>query len=518
MSSFPVDASLSRYAASLPITIPRVHGMGRISSGAPGPFSAEVTLVRLVTKEAAVGAAGGGLKAADAEREAVQCAYSAGDGGLEQRTLTSAFGKGKVTLESVRKAAAAAVAKAKALKLGALEFELPVVEGADAGAVADALVQAAALANYSFNRYFTGSKAPHILPSFHVAHSLGADVDEAVRVAAVLTDAVIVARDLGNERSDEMHPARVEAVARAVAAETGMEFFSIVGEELLEKQMHMHYSVGQAAKHAPRYLELRHNGDPAQKEDVIAIVGKGITFDSGGLNIKPTGSMEDMHIDKQGASNVLGIALAVGRLRIARNIVFVLAVAENAVDSDSYKPHNIMRSMKGLTVTNGNTDAEGRLVLGDSLYCLQTRHRPHTIIDMATLTGACVVALGEYAAGAFSNSKALREAVIAAGAARGEVLWPMPILPEHRAELASCAFADLKSTGNGRYGGACTAAAFLENFIGLADEAADDYKPAWLHCDIAGPAMVKGSGTGFGVLSVLHYLLRAPAGALRADE
>ena len=166
--------------------------------------------------------------------------------------------------------------------------------------------------------------------------------------------------------------------------------------------------------------------------------------------------MEDMHIDKMGGCNALGIALAVGRAKLARNVVFAFAVAENAVDANATKPHGIMRSRKGLTVTNGNTDAEGRLVLGDSLYTVQERHRPHTIVDMATLTGACVVALGEYAAGLFGNSAALRDALAAAAAARGELLWPMPILPEHTAELTACQFADIKSTGAGRYGGACT--------------------------------------------------------------
>jgi len=230
--------------------------------------------------------------------------------------------------------------------------------------------------------------------------------------------------------------------------------------------------------------------------------------------------MEDMHIDKQGACNVLGIALAVGRAKLPRNVVFVLAVAENAVDANACKPHNIMRSRKGLTVTNGNTDAEGRLVLGDSLYAVQERRRPHTIIDMATLTGACVVALGEYAAGAIGTSRSLSDAVAAAGAARGELLWPMPVLPEHTAELTACQFADLKSTGAGRYGGACTAAAFLKQFIGLNKEADKDgaYKPAWLHLDIAGPGMIKGHATGFGTLSVIEYLTNAPRGAAHAQD
>jgi leucyl aminopeptidase len=217
-------------------------------------------------------------------------------------------------------------------------------------------------------------------------------------------------------------------------------------------------------------------------------------------------------------------------------VLFVAAAAENAIDALAYKPHAILRSHKGLTVEIGNTDAEGRLVLADALSFAQSRHRPHTVVDMATLTGACIVGLGEYTAGLFTNNKALREGLVAAGEGRGERLWPMPILPEHRDELTGgTPFADLKSTGEGRYGGACTAAAFLENFLGpdpaknaregaaAADEKAP-FKPAWAHIDLAGPAMysrdrgfMKKGGTGFGVHAVVSYLLAAPAGALPAD-
>ena len=163
---------------------------------------------------------------------------------------------------------------------------------------------------------------------------------------------------------------------------------------------------------------------------------------------------------------VLGAFRALTRLGLARNVVAVLAIAENAIGEHAYKPHAILRSHAGLTVEVKNTDAEGRLVLADALSYAQARHAPHTIIDLATLTGACVVALGEYAAGLFGNSSALRGALVAAGEARGERLWPMPIFEEHREEIRAAATADLQSTGGGRMGGACTAAAFLEFFIG----------------------------------------------------
>lgn len=237
---------------------------------------------------------------------------------------------------------------------------------------------------------------------------------------------------------------------------------------------------------------------------------------------------------------MLGATLALGRARVKRNVVAVLAVAENAIDGAAYKPHAILRSHKGLTVQVGNTDAEGRLVLADALSFGQARHKPHTVIDAATLTGACIVGLGEYAAGLFSNNAALSAGVRAAGAAKGERLWPMPIFAEHREELKSgAAQADVMSTGAGRYGGACTAAAFLELFVGhepaknardapaggAADAPAPPAPVAWCHIDLAGPAMytkargyMNAGGTGFGVHTIANYVLTAPPGKPEADK
>jgi len=252
--------------------------------------------------------------------------------------------------------------------------------------------------------------------------------------------------------------------------------------------------------------------------------------------------MEDMHMDMCGSAVALSCARAAHRAGLKRNVLFVAAVAENAIGGLAYKPKSIIRSHKGLTVEIGNTDAEGRLVLADALSLAQERHRPHTIVDLATLTGACIVALGEYAAGLFGNNAALKAALQAAGEARGERLHPMPIYAEHREELRASAMSDLQSTGAGRYGGACTAAAFLEEFIGPkaknarvarasaaggAAAAAEPApaKPAWCHIDLAGPAMytrarghVNQGATGFGVQTIMQFLMSAPAGALPQDE
>ena len=356
-AAYAVDASSSRYATGTFPSIPRISGLASVSSGAPSALSAGATLVRLFPSkdllQAAASAGGAGAAASsDAAAEAVYVHY-ARDGASEQRQLLASIsGKGGKRLDGLRKAVGSVVSKAKSLKIAFLEFDVPALDGLAPAAVAGAIAQAAALSNYSFNRYITGvDKAPHIIARIHVVTGGDASADAAVATARAFSDASILARDVGNERADEMHPARMEALARSIAAETGMSVHAVVGEELLAEGMHMHYSVGQAARHPPRYIELLHRGNPDAPDDVIAIVGKGITFDTGGLkcvylpplvfsgaasyrfigmrnpsvpisfpipratlmhpppphthhhhpcSLKPTGSMEDMHLDKQG--------------------------------------------------------------------------------------------------------------------------------------------------------------------------------------------------------------------------
>ena len=204
------------------------------------------------------------------------------------------------------------------------------------------------------------------------------------------------------------------------------------------------------------------------------------------MNLKPTGGIEDMHMDMHGAATVLGTMAAMGRLRPKVNVVACVALAENAIGAKAMKPNAILRSAMGMTVEVGNTDAEGRLCLGDALWYVQEHHSPDTVIDVATLTGACVVALGEYTAGLFTNDDHLAKALADAGDGCFERCWRLPILPEHTEELKG-GYADLRSIGAGREGGSCTAAAFLGEFVrdGV----------AWAHLDIAGAGMyVEGGG------------------------
>lgn len=505
--------------------MPRFNGVAKCTSGAETPVKeTAASVVKFVTKsnfQTLAAALPGGVSALqDAEKENFFISYtSSGD-----RVLTYSVNCSdtEVTACILRKSASDAVLKLRTLKASACTVELPNFIGAPSNRVADTIAQAFLLTNYQFNRYLSTKDV--LLDNVHFSHEGTADVDSAVKTAITLAECTIMARDLNNERADEMHPGRVEQVAEQVKAETGADLYVLRGTDLVKEGLHLLHAVGQASQFPPRYIELYYKGDPENPEDKIMIVGKGITYDTGGLNIKGTGFMEDMHMDKGGASAVLGSLTAAHRLGVKRNIVAIVTCAENAIGSMAYKPHSILKSHKGLTVMVGNTDAEGRLALADALSYGQQRHNPHTIIDLATLTGACVVALGEYAAGLFSNNATLNAKLQAAGDERFERLWPMPVFPEHREEIKTGApEADLKSTGGGK-GGSCTAAAFLENFIGPVQRNGESVTPAWAHLDIAGPAMYKSrrgfmpqNGTGFGVQAITQYLLAAPKGALPPD-
>lgn len=295
--SFGPDYSKGPFPA-----IPRRAGVAKVTvSTEPAAPSAFPTTAQLVSKEA-LAAAFPGLEGSDAATDGSAARYEG-----ERRVLFHSFGPAaKADLAAVKRAAVAAVSRARALKVaGGLELVAPAVAGVPAAKVAEGVAQAAALANYAFDRYITAAdKLPALLPALHVRLPAGGpDAAAAVaagELAAALAEATVFARDLSNERADEMNPARLEAEARAVAAEIGASVTVVTGAELLEKGLHLMAAVGQAARHAPRYVELAIAGDPAHPDDVILLVGKGITYDTGGLNIKGTGFMEDMHMDMSG--------------------------------------------------------------------------------------------------------------------------------------------------------------------------------------------------------------------------
>lgn len=274
--------------------------------------------------------------------------------------------------------------------------------------------------------------------------------------------------------------------------------------------MNLFYEVGKGAQSEPRCVLVNYRGNPDSDEVDVALVGKGLTFDTGGLNLKPTRFIEDMYLDKGGACAVMGALHGTLSLKLRKNVVFVMAFAENAIGNGVYKPSDIITSLKGHTVEVGNTDAEGRLVLADAITYTCREFNPAALIDIATLTGSIMVALGEETAGLFSNDDKMAEELLAAGKTTGESLWRMPIADEHRKGIKRDA-ADLNNCGKSRYADASAAAAFLESFLekrtGGDDSTEAKKNPKWAHLDIAGTGINKKIGcTGFGANLMLEYI------------
>jgi leucyl aminopeptidase len=270
---------------------------------------------------------------------------------------------------------------------------------------------------------------------------------------------------------------------------------------LKEQKFGAMLAVGQGSNAKPRLVVLEYA--PRNAKKTIVLVGKGVTFDSGGINLKPSGSIETMKMDMSGAAAVAGTLLAVARLKPSVRVVGVMPLVENMPSGTAIRPGDIVRSYAGKTIEIGNTDAEGRLILIDALAWAIEQYKPDATIDLATLTGACVVALGEKIAGVFSKDRDLSDAIMAAGETTHERCWPLP-LPEDYKELLKNDFADLNNISSGRWGGAITAALFLSEFVG---------DTRWAHIDIAGPAWIKkasdycgAGGTGFGVRLLCELL------------
>ncbi|MCB8819828.1 leucyl aminopeptidase [Microvirga rosea] len=359
------------------------------------------------------------------------------------------------------------------------------------------------LRRYAFDRYKTkkdDGKAEG--PSrFVFAVSDPAAAKKAVKVADGLATGVTLARDLVNEPPNVLGPEEFAARAQALT-KLGVEV-EILDEKAMQKLgMRALLGVGQGSTRGSRVAIMRWNGGKAGDQP-IAFIGKGVVFDSGGISIKPGGGMEDMKGDMAGAACVVGLMHALASRKAKANVIGAIGLVENMPDGSAQRPGDIVTTMSGQTIEIINTDAEGRLVLADVLWYVQDRFKPKFMIDLATLTGAILVALAQEYAGLFSNDDELAQRLAAAGQATGERVWRMPLGPEFDKMIES-KFADMKNSG-GRQGGSSTAAALLQKFVN---------DVPWAHLDIAGTAMGspqteinKGWSSGWGV-RLLDRLVR----------
>ncbi len=355
--------------------------------------------------------------------------------------------------------------KANVFALGALAQHLPEGDYRFAAAPrefsATMVAVAWGLGSYAFDRYKKRKR-----PASRLAAPDGADMAEAAR----LVSASWLARDLVNTPTNDMGPEALHAAAEAVAEKHGASFAAIVGDVLLKQNYPLIHAVGRASDQAPRLLHLSWGDASAPR---VALVGKGVTFDTGGLDIKPSSGMRIMKKDMGGAAHALALAQIVMDAKLPVKLDVFLPVVENAIAGDAFRPGDVIKSRKGLTVEIDNTDAEGRLILADALT-RASEDSPAMVIDFATLTGAARTAMGPEIPPFYSNDDALADELAKASVETNDPIWRLPLWDAYESEMDS-PIADLKNTGDGAMAGSIYAALFLRRFVDA---------PAWAHFDI----------------------------------
>ncbi len=430
-----------------------------------------------------------------------------------RRLLVVGLGKrGEFDMPDTRAYGATIMEVANATRVKDVSVVLPPLDGSAAERSTRFLFEGLHLGAYRFDRYQADDqrKRPNVES---VSIVLGAGQSEphlALAQAEVVGNAVNRARDLVNEPAGVLTPTALADYARELAKSEGLEC-QVLGPKECEKQkMGLYLAVSRASAEEPRFIHLTYCPKGKSVRRRIALVGKGVTFDSGGLSLKPSAGMLEMKADMAGAAAVLGTMSALSQLGIKAEVHGIVAATENMISGSAYKLGDVIVGMSGKSVEIHNTDAEGRLTLADALTYAQQVVQPDELIDLATLTGACVVALGPYHAGVMGNDNALIEHFLGAARRAGEHAWKLP-LPKQLRTMLESKIADLKNVGE-RWGGALTAGLFLQEFV-------NDI--SWLHVDIAGPAYadkaeahVPQGGTGYGVAALLEHLAaRGSAGS-----
>lgn len=422
-----------------------------------------------------------------------------------QRVIIVGLGeKSKFGLETVRKASAAALKKAEKLNANHVAS---IVHGAGIGnlntqAAAQATIEGALLAAYQYDAP-KQAKAKHQVSTFSIVEfdqGKLADIEAGKKLATGIAAGAYLARDLVNMPPNQATPSKMAKIADDIGKAYSQKV--IIGDRAwaAERKMGAFLAVAKGAGEPPKFIVLEHNGDN-QDLDTLILVGKGITFDTGGISLKRPTGMGEMKSDMAGAAAVLGVMKTVGELELPLRIIGIAPCTENMPDANAYRPADVIEASNGKTIEIISTDAEGRMVLADGLVYAK-KYDPAAVIDLATLTGSCITALGRgIAAGLFSTDEWLADQLVSAGETVNERVWPLPLWPDYK-EFIKSDVADVKNSG-GRFSGVGSSAIFLKEFT--------DYP--WAHLDIAGMALnkkassyVPAGGTGFGVRILVQFL------------
>jgi leucyl aminopeptidase len=426
--------------------------------------------------------------------------------GPAARLLQIGLGK-REELDHERLRRAAAIAAKKAEKVRASSLVLWIGGGEhelaqDAGAAAQALAEGCVLGSYAMRRFKTKPKGPY-LAAVRLCGP-GAEFARGARKGELVARANAFARELQDTPANHMRPRELVARARALARADPRARLRVVDERAAARLgMGAFVSVGKGSAE-PGYLIHLSRKPRGRARGRVALVGKGLTFDAGGISLKPAAKMEEMKYDMSGAAAVLGVFHALRALDLPLEVHGIVAATENLPDGGANKPGDLVTAMNGTTIEILNTDAEGRLVLADALVYAEREAKPDAIVDLATLTGAVVTALGHELTGVLGNDDALRDELLAAGKATGELCWPLPLLEQHKEHMKGT-LADLKNINAGQGAGSSAGAAFLSHFVS---------KTPWAHLDIAGSAWGAderdyqggSGGTGVGVRLLVKWL------------
>ena len=405
----------------------------------------------------------------------------------------------------LRRAAALAARQARARAVQRLTF--PLLDSWSLESLeetAQCFVEGSLLGGYVFSQYRKKDKKsafPGEVVLLHPEGKAQEKIQERLVVARLGAEGTTFARDLVNEPGNVLTPEVLAQRAMEIAQNEQIEC-SVLGLDQIQRlKMGAFLAVAQGGANEPRFIHLIYH--PASPTHRIGLVGKGVTFDSGGLSLKGSKYMEDMKSDMAGAATVLGVMMALAGLNLDVEVHGFIAATENMPDGSATKPGDIVRSLSGKSIEILNTDAEGRLTLADALHYAQEQEKLDLLVNVATLTGACVVALGTQCAGLMGNDRSLVQALLASSARTGEMVWELPLIDAYDEALKS-SIADVKNTG-GRWAGAINAGLFLRRFIGE--------KTRWAHLDIAGPAFLSKAegycpegGSGFGVRLLLDFI------------
>lgn len=414
--------------------------------------------------------------------------------------------KEQISEDKIRVAAAEASRKLRKKGISTISI-LPLGVGTGpitAYSAAKAITEGTILGLYTYRKYITKEPENGEIKQLSIVaneNTIITELQEGAKAGRITAEAVTTARDLVNEPANYMTPTNLADAAREIARTHNLEIIILEREQVRALGMGAFLGVAQGSQQPPMFIVLRYSGRGGPEND-LTLIGKGITFDSGGISIKPTEGMGEMKGDMAGGASVMAVLGAVAELKPAINVAAIIAATENLPSGTALKPGDVLKSMSGKTIEIITTDAEGRLTLADAISYAR-KQNAKAIVDIATLTGAIQVALGNICTGAFGNNQDLMNKVLAAGEQAGEYIWQMPMFEEYKEQNKSDV-ADLKNSG-GRYGGSITAAQFLAEF------AADT---PWVHLDIAGTAdtdkekgyQVKGA-TGVPVRTLINLIM-----------